>query len=258
MEEKCEETPRSIGGKRCERPSCSSLPEILPNKSTKTSEYLMAEQNDLAGIWSALNKIQRNKDELLKENQALCDLYNELQRSLEFHISKSLEANIEALKTEKKEVMKNDISPEGITVKDPTSILSAIKSFYKQLYTSQKQLAPADSLSFCEYQSLPRLDDEKQSLCEGLITAEECLAALKTFQHNKSPGRVPEFYLCYWKELSGPLIECLNHGALLGELSISQRRGTISLIPKKNKDPLLAPSLSLKYRLNDKNVLQGV
>ena len=29
---------------------------------------------------------------------------------------------------------------------------------------------------------LPKLDNEKQNLCEGPITAEECLAALKTFQ----------------------------------------------------------------------------
>ena len=32
------------------------------------------------------------------------------------------------------------------------------------------------------------LDSTKQDLCEGLITAEECLAALKTFQPNKTPG----------------------------------------------------------------------
>ena len=40
-------------------------------------------------------------------------------------------------------------------------------------------------------------------------------------------------------DISGPLIDCLNHSALLEELSISQRQGIISLIPKKNKDPLL-------------------
>ena len=34
------------------------------------------------------------------------------------------------------------------------------------------------------------------------------------------------------------MIDCLNHGALQGELSISQRQGIISLIPKKEKDLL--------------------
>ena len=99
-----EETSRSTGGKRSERPSSSSSPEILPNKTAKTSEYTMAEETDLTGIWSALNKIQRNTDELLKENRALRNLYNDLQKSLEFHISKveSLETKNKALETEVK------------------------------------------------------------------------------------------------------------------------------------------------------------
>ena len=65
---------------------------------------------------------------------------------------------------------------------------------------------------------------------------------LKTFQPNKTPGTdglTAEFYLRFWTNISGPLIDCLNHSALLGELSISQRQGITSLIPKKNKDPLL-------------------
>ena len=109
--------------------------------------------------------------------------------------------NLEKRSYEKRHITKLK-TPEGITVKDPTSILGAMKNFYNQLYTSQKPIAAADPLSFCEYESLPRLDDEKQSLCEGLITAEECLAALKTFQHNKSPGTdglSAEFYLQRFK-----------------------------------------------------------
>jgi len=33
-----------------------------------------------------------------------------------------------------------------------------------------------------------KLDNEKQNLCEGPITAEECLAVLKSFQQNKTLG----------------------------------------------------------------------
>ena len=134
----CEETPRSIGGKRGERSSSSSSPEIPPNKTAKTSEYLMSEQNDLAGIWSALNKIQRNTDELLKENRALRNLYNELQKSLEFHVSKveSLETKNEALKTEvnslKRAVRKAEDEIDGLyqEIDDLTSDLgTAINQF---------------------------------------------------------------------------------------------------------------------------------
>ena len=133
-------------------------------------------------------------------------------------------------------------TPEGITVEDPKVVLTVMKNFYNQLYTSQNQPSAERFSNFSDYESLPKLDNEKQNLCEGVITAEECLAALKTFQHNKTPGTdglTAEFYLCFWNDISGPLIGCLNHGALLGELSISQRQGIISLIPKKKKDPLL-------------------
>ena len=133
-------------------------------------------------------------------------------------------------------------SAEGSSTEEPKIILSEMRNIYQQLYTSQGQTSTACSSSFLNSESLPRLDNAKKNLCEGLITEAECLSTLKTFQRNKTPGTdgLPaEFYLCFWNEISSPLIDCLNHGAILGELSISQRQGIISLIPKKNKDPLL-------------------
>ena len=48
-----------------------------------------------------------------------------------------------------------------------------------------------------------------------------------------------EFYLCFWEYVATPLKDCLNDAYQCGEMSISQKRGVISLLPKKNKDPLL-------------------
>ena len=149
--------------------------------------------------------------------------------------------NLEKRSYEKKHITKLK-TPDGSTVEDPKIILTAMNNFYNQLYTSQNQLSDERFSTFFDCESLPKLDSTKQDLCEGLITTEECLAALKTFQPNKTPGTdglTAEFYLRFWTDISGPLIDCLNHSALLGELSISQRQGIISLIPKKNKDPLL-------------------
>ena len=63
-----------------------------------------------------------------------------------------------------------------------------MKNFYNQLYTSQNQLSAERFSTFFDCESLPKHDNIKQDLCEGLITTEECLAALKTFQLNKTPG----------------------------------------------------------------------
>ena len=59
---------------------------------------------------------------------------------------------------------------------------------------------------------------------------------------DKSPstdGLPVEFYKVFWNNISGPLIEALNHAYQNDELPITQRRGVIRLIPKKDADPHL-------------------
>ena len=120
-------------------------------------------------------------------------------------------------------------SSAGSTIKDSKTILIEMKNYYQQLYTSQGQTFPDQLSDFLNSGPLPRLEDASQSLCEGSITEGECLSAIKAFQRNKTPrtdGLTAEFCLCFWKEISCPLIDCVNHGALQAELSISQRRGS--------------------------------
>ena len=78
--------------------------------------------------------------------------------------------------------------------------------------------------------------DEADS-CEGLLTESKCLEALKTMDKNKSPGNdgLPaKFYEAFWEDISKLLVNALNCSYERGTLSISQRRGLIKLIPKKN------------------------
>jgi len=56
---------------------------------------------------------------------------------------------------------------------------------------------------------------------------------------DKSPGTdgLPsESYQMFWSEVSKPLLEALNYGFEIGQLSISQKRGIIKLIPKKSEE----------------------
>ena len=56
---------------------------------------------------------------------------------------------------------------------------------------------------------------------------------------DKSPGTdgLPsEFYKVFWNDLSEILINSLNYSYEIGKLSISQRRGIIKLIPKKDAE----------------------
>lgn len=103
-EVKGDEIPLVIGRKRGERPRSSSSPET---PATKT---------DLSSIWIALNRIQRNTNELLKENRALRTQYDDLQKSLEFHISQ-----VEKLETENKALKK-----EASSLKDQIADLEIV------------------------------------------------------------------------------------------------------------------------------------
>ena len=81
------------------------------------------------------------------------------------------------------------------------------------------------------------LTDEEQTLCEGALTQKECLEALKKMESDKTPGTdgLPaEFYKVFWRDISSFLISALNYAFDSGCLSVTQRRGVIKLIPKKD------------------------
>ena len=114
------------------------------------------------------------------------------------------------------------------------AILKEAKSFYQKLYSSTvtqtNNLHIYDDLFFPEGNVLI-VDELEQNLCEGPLTETECLESLKSMEPNKSPGSdgLPaEFYKVSWKD-------AFNYAYTKGLLSVTQRRGLITLIPKKNK-----------------------
>ena len=73
-------------------------------------------------------------------------------------------------------------------------------------------------------------------MCEGLLSQEECFAALQGMACGKAPGSdgLPmEFYLKFWHVLGFDLVCVLNSAFGLGSSSRSQRRGIITLSFKK-------------------------
>ena len=54
----------------------------------------------------------------------------------------------------------------------------------------------------------------------------------------KSPGSdglTSEFYKCFWDEVGDDNMQSINNAFDKGELSICQKRGIITLLPKKDK-----------------------
>ena len=88
---------------------------------------------------------------------------------------------------------------------------------------------------FVDGLEIPRLTGDEQLSLECETTLEELESVLKAFQNNKSPGEdgfTKEFYEFFFGILGNHLLNSYNEAFLRGDLSISQRRGIISLIPK--------------------------
>ena len=84
------------------------------------------------------------------------------------------------------------------------------------------------------------LNLEEKEKCEGTLTKAECLQALKSVKPGETPGSdgLPiEFYKVFWNEISDCLLNAINYAYTEGKFSISQRRGIIKLIPKKDAEP---------------------
>ena len=61
-------------------------------------------------------------------------------------------------------------------------------------------------------------------------------------KNNRSPrvdGFSCEFFKVFWKQLGSFVLRGINHSYNIGELSVSQQEGIITLIPKENKSRLL-------------------
>lgn len=81
------------------------------------------------------------------------------------------------------------------------------------------------------------LTDSERASCEGPLSENELLFALKGLQTGKSPGSdgLPtEFYLAFWDDLGASLTAVLNECLRIGSLSPSQREGLLCLIYKKD------------------------
>ena len=128
---------------------------------------------------------------------------------------------------------------EDKKITEPKKILQAEENFFKQIYTSVNSDPQLPEFSDFFEGIEKRLSEEEAGTCESEVTREECYNALKSMAKNKSPGSdgfTVEFYLHFWNMIAKYMIESFHYAFQSGTLSISQRQGVISLIPKKKKD----------------------
>ena len=123
---------------------------------------------------------------------------------------------------------------DGQIVVSPEDLCGSFSSFYSSLFSAEPTDADAqESLLDNIESSLSTIQSES---CEGLLSVEECFEALSGMAKRKAPGLdgLPaEFYLKFWHVLGQDLVHVLNSCYTAGSLTLSQRRGVISLSFKK-------------------------
>ena len=123
----------------------------------------------------------------------------------------------------------------NITTEDPGVILKEMENFYKKLYTSVKT---SDPNNFSRNLLHPEdIKQEHYTEMEKPLTDGEILKIIKSLPKNKTPGEdgLPsEFYQVFWIDIKQYLIDSYKYSYDTGELSLTQRRGILSLIPKKS------------------------
>ena len=127
-------------------------------------------------------------------------------------------------------------------IKDWNNVQSEIKEHFVSLYSARPEVDLMDQQfdQFLRDPQLTQLSPEDRGLLEREISIEEIGEALKNTKTGKSPGvdGIPyEFYSKFWDKLKVPFMECVQECFNEQQMSTSQRRAAVTLLPKPLKDP---------------------
>ena len=157
---------------------------------------------------------------------------------------------------------------DGNVIVDEKEIMREIHSYYADLYNYKLEVDSdksdgSDFNNFTANLELLKLSDDERDEIERKLTLEECHNILTTFKLGKSPGEdgyTVEFFNCFFEILDQDLLDSLNASYGVGELSISQRRGviTLCLVPKEDSNLLFLSNwrpitlLNVDYKIASK------
>ena len=122
--------------------------------------------------------------------------------------------------------------------KESSEILAALSEYYASLYSSDENFSNIELENYLKSAKLPKLSDIESQSLERAITVEELGRTLRKFSNNRSPGSdgFPyEFFKVFWIDIKHFVHRSLIYGLGKGELSITQREGLITLVPKPSK-----------------------
>ena len=151
----------------------------------------------------------------------------------------------------------------GDLIENQDNILELEKGYYQSLYKSKLKPEKLQDNLQCWDEFYPKSDPPlgNSKLLEDMdndLTESEIWDAINSSKINKSPGSdgLPvEFYKTFWYSIKTPLLNCYKHSFEKETLSITQRQGIITLIPKPEKDLLQISNWRAISLLNSDKIL---
>ena len=136
--------------------------------------------------------------------------------------------------------MSSLILDTGEETSDESVIKDEVGIFYQRLYSSREHLVDNSELPDCDAlkKHVPKLSEEDANSLEGLLTFSELSTALKNMNNNKSPGSdgfTVEFFKFFWQYIGHFLLKSINYGYENKTMSVTQKEGIITCIPKGDK-----------------------
>ena len=237
------------------------------------SEMILLNIRSLTIKYSAERKRQRNDRKLIleKQIQTLRNILNYSQSSFLENFLQDLENELQQIRNdymkglairsranwiengekptkyfcnlEKRNYINKNITKiirnDGIEIIDQKEILHEIQYFYKDLYSNKDIFYEEKDLDeMLSKVDISKIDESTKCKLELPLDIYELTNSLKNMKNDKSPGPdgfTSEFFKIFWKDLKYFLLRSINEGIEKGELSITQKQGIISIIPKGDK-----------------------
>ena len=89
-----------------------------------------------------------------------------------------------------------------------------------------------------DFPDIKKLTNEESKELEGEISLNEASKTLFNMKSNKSPGSddfTAEFFKVFWKKLGNFVVRSINYAYTSGNLSVTQKQGIITCLPKGDK-----------------------
>ncbi len=137
-------------------------------------------------------------------------------------------------------IMYKLITEENHEIYKTEDIMEEQKRYFSNLYKETENINNAQNNMFLNRDNpyLSFLTEEEKNMCDEPLTLAECLKYLKGMENGKSPGGdgfTTEFYKFFWKDIGPYLFRSFKDSLGKGEMSITQKQGIITLLPKEDK-----------------------